>query len=55
MSQQSQRTDATEGDSQPNASDFPEQLPGNSIDLLGCGYLLPTIFTHISDSSRGVL
>jgi len=40
MSQQRQRTYATEVDSQHNAWDFPEELPGNSIDPLGPGYLL---------------
>ena len=48
MSQQSQTTDATEVDIQPNSWDFPGELPGNSIDLLGSGYLHP-----ISDLSDG--
>jgi len=39
MSQQSERTNATEFDSQHNAWDFAEGLPGNSIDPLGSGYL----------------
>jgi len=34
MSQQSQTTDATEVDLQPNTWDFPGELPGNSIDSL---------------------
>ena len=41
MSQQSQTTDATEVDIQPNSWDFPGELPGNSIDSLGSGYLQP--------------
>ena len=41
MSQQSQTTDATEVDIQPNSWDFPVELPGNSIDSLGSGYLHP--------------
>jgi len=48
MSQQRQRSDATEVDSQHNARYFPEELPGNSIDPLGSGYLQP-----ISESSDG--
>jgi len=35
----SQSTDAPEVDSQANASDFPDELPGNSIDSLRSGYL----------------
>ena len=35
----SQSTDATEVDSQANASDFPDELPGNSTDSLRSGYL----------------
>jgi len=48
MSQQSQTTDATEVDMQPNTWDFPGELPGNSIDSLGSGYLQP-----LSDLSDG--
>ena len=47
MSQQSQRTNATEFDSQHNAWDFPAELPGNSIDPLGSGYPQPK--SEISD------
>ena len=48
MSQQCQRTDATEVDSQPNAWDFPKEVPGKSIDSLRSGYLQP-----ISELSNG--
>ena len=48
MSQQNQRTDGTEVELQHDARDFPEELPGNSIDPLGSGYLQP-----ISEPSDG--
>jgi len=48
MSQQSQKTDATEVDMEPNTWDLPGELPGNSTDLLGSGYL-----QAISDLSDG--
>ena len=48
MSQQSQKTDATEVDIRPNSWDFPGELRGNSIDSLGSGYL-----QSISDLSDG--
>ena len=37
----SKSTDATEVDSQANVWDIPDELPGNSIDTLGSGYLGP--------------
>jgi len=51
MSQQRQRTDATEVDSQHNTWDFPEGLPGNSIDPLGSGYLQPVLGLLDGDSA----
>ena len=41
MSQQSQTTDATEIDTQPTAWDFPEEIPTQSMESLGSGYLQP--------------
>ena len=43
----SQSTHATEVDSQANAWDFPDELPGNSIDSPGSGYLHP--ISELSD------
>jgi hypothetical protein len=43
----SKSTDATEVDSQANVWDFPDELPGNSIDTLGSGYLHP--ISELSD------
>jgi len=54
MSQQSQRTDATEVDSQHNTWDFPEELPGNSIDPLGSGYLQPVLGLLDGDSASAL-
>ena len=51
MSQQIQRTDATEVDSQYNAWDFPEELPGDTIDPLGSGYLRPISELSVGNSA----
>ena len=47
MSQQSQTTDATQVDSKPSSWDFPGELPGQSMESLGKGYLQP--ISEISD------
>ena len=47
MSQQSQTTDVTEVDSKPSSWDFPGELPGQSMESLGKGYLQP--ISELSD------
>ena len=49
----SQSIDATEVDSQANAWDFSDELPGNSIDSLGSGYQHPIL--ELSDCDSKVL
>ena len=51
MSQQNQRTDATEVDSQHNARHSPEESPGNPTDPPG-GY--PQTISELSDSASVV-
>ena len=50
----SQSTDAAEVDSQANAWDFPDELPGKSIDSLRSGYLHPISELSDCDSSRAL-
>jgi len=52
MSQQSQRTDPTEVDSQHNVWDSPEELLRNSIDPLGSRYLQPISEFFHGDSAN---
>jgi len=54
VSQQSQRTNATKVGSQHNVWDFPEELPGNSIDPLGSGYLQPISELSYGDSANAL-
>jgi len=50
----SQSTDATEVDSQVNAWEFPEQLPGSSMDTLTSGYLQPISELSDGDSTSAL-
>jgi len=47
MSQQWQTIDATKVDLQPDSWDFPGELPGQSMESLGTGYLQP--ISELSD------
>jgi len=52
MSQPSQTTDATEVDLQPDSWDFPGELPGQSMESLGTGYL--QLISELSDGDSAI-
>ncbi|PUU83593.1 hypothetical protein B9Z19DRAFT_1118946 [Tuber borchii] len=54
MSQQSQTTDATEIDLQPNSWDLPGDLPSQSMESLGTGYLQPISELSDGDSASAL-
>lgn len=54
MSQQSQTTNTSEVDVQPNTWDFRGELQGNSINSLGSGYLHPILDLSDSESTSAL-
>ena len=54
MSQQSQTTETTKIDSQPNSWDFLEELPSQSMESLRTGYLQPISELSDEDSASAL-